>query len=427
MDDSLLADDPRYAAMFDVAKDAEESGGRVEGDLTPRMNALREAAPVHHGSLRSLLDIPELHQAFNRPRDHYTLFTFKHCERAFRENLIFSSDVYRESPGVQNLGRTILEMTGDEHRRYRAVVQPMFVRPRAMDWWKPRWIDEAVTALVDRFRDWETVDLNMELCARLPVHVVTRGIGMRGEDALTFRDHLHRSSAGSRGLPEEERRHAVAEVSRMLKALIVERRRTPGDDVISGLAHNDFKLADGTTRKLTDEEVFGYCRLIMLAGGGTTWRQLGITIVALLRDYPLWEAVRADRSLIERAIEESARWMPTDPTFPRLMTEDVTLDGVTIPRGARVDLCLGAANRDPARWADPDRYDPRRKPLYHLGFGLGPHQCLGMNVAKQEMVSALNLLLDRFPDMRLDEAAAAPILHGGLEQRGMSSVPVRLR
>ena len=424
---SLTADDPRYREMFDVAKEALGAAGRVEGDLTPAMNALRARAPVMKGSLRDLLGIPEVHKQYSRPRDHYTILTFALCERAFRENLLFSSEVYQESPGVQNLGRTILEMTGDEHRRYRGVVQPLFLRPRAVDWWKPNWIDEAVDALLDRFRDWDGADLNMELCARLPVHVVTRGIGMAGEDALTFREHLQRGTVGSRGLSDAERMRALGEVSRMLKELIAARRAEPGDDVISGLITNDFKLADGGSRKLTDEEVFGYCRLIMLAGGGTTWRQLGITLHALLSDYRYWEACRADRALIEKAVEESLRWMPTDPTFPRLMTGDVELEGVHIPRGARVDVCLGAANRDPDRWENPDVYDPLRPHQFHLGFALGPHQCLGMNVARQEMTTALNGLMDRFPNMRLDPDAPPALLLGGLEQRGMSAVRVRLR
>lgn len=318
-------------------------------------------------------------------------------------------------------------MTGDEHRRYRTVVQPMFLPPKAMNWWKPNWIDDAVDALLDRVQGWNSADLNMELCARLPVHVVTRGMGMDGEDALTFREHLHRSSIGARLLPEAEVRHAQAEVKRMLKALITARRAAPGDDVISGLIANDFQLAAGGSRKLTDEEIFTYCRLIMLAGGGTTWRQLGITLVALLNDYHFWEACRENRSLIEGAIDESLRWMPTDPTFPRLMTEDVELARVMIPKGARVDICLGAANRDPSRWENPNAYDPFRPRKHHLGFGLGPHRCLGMNVAKLEMIAAIGGLMDRFPNMRLDPDAPPPVLHGGLEQRGMAAVPVRFR
>ena len=212
----------------------------------------------------------------------------------------------------------------------------------------------------------------------------------------------------------------------MLRELITARRQQPADDVVSGLIANDFKQTDGSSRKLTDEEIFGYCRLIMLAGGGTTWRQLGITLNQLMTHYQFWEACREKRELIEKAVEESARWMPTDPTFPRLITQDIELEGESIPAGSRVDVCVGSANRDPARWDNPDVYDLFRPSQVHIGFGIGPHQCLGMNVAKQEMVSAINGLMDRFPTMHADSSASPPQLLGGLEQRGMSAVPVRL-
>ncbi|MET0365438.1 MAG: cytochrome P450 [Sphingobium sp.] len=427
MANTLTADDPRYARMFNVTAEALESSGHLVGDLSPQLNALRDAAPAMKGSLLDLLHLPAIHQAYNCEREHYALLSFDLVERGFRDNMLFTSKVYDESPGVLAFGNSILRMIGDEHRRYRAVVQPMFLKPKAMSWWRPQLIDGAVDTLVSRFEDWDTVDLNMELCARLPVHVVTRMIGMDGEDALHFRENLHISTVGLRGRPEEEVRAAAGEVARMLKALIVQRREEPGEDVISALATNDFQQADGTSRKLTDDEVFGYCRLIMLAGGGTTWRQLGITIWALMTHYEFWEACRDDRTLIEKAVEEGARWLPTDPTFPRLMAEDVEVGGITIPKGARVDLCVGSANRDPARWEHPDRYDIFRKPKHHVGFGLGPHQCLGMNVAKQEMISALNALMDRFPTMILDPDAPPPTVQGGLHQRGLTSIPIRLR
>jgi cytochrome P450 len=420
---SLTADDARYREIFDVAKEAAQHG-EVYGDLTPALNALRDRAPVMAGSLRELLKLPLLHGHYSSPRPHYSLLTFKLCERAFRDNKLFSSEVYRESPGVQTLGHTILEMVGDEHLRYRRVVQPMFVRPKAQTWWKRNWIEESVNTLLDNLKGRTHADLNQELCARLPMHVVTRGIGMRGDAALTFREHLLR---GFRNDDQEARKHSLGEVSRMLRELITERRAEPADDVVSGLIANDFKLADGGTRKLTDEEIFGYCRLIMLAGGGTTWRQLGITLHQLLTHYRFWEACRDERALIDKAVDESARWMPTDPTFPRLVTQDIELEGVAIAAGSRVDVCVGSANRDPERWVNPDGFDLFRPSQVHIGFGIGPHQCLGMNVARQEMVSAINGLLDRFPALRLDSDAPAPELLGGLEQRGMSALPVRLQ
>ncbi|WP_181008348.1 cytochrome P450 [Sphingomonas montanisoli] len=415
-----------YRELFDVSNEAKEIGNEIHVDIVPAMNALRDAAPVMPGSLQQLLELDgHTINNWDVERDSYTLLSFAACDRALRENLTFSSAGYLETPGVRSMGPVILAMTGDEHRRTRAVAQSMFLKPRAVNWWGPNWIDEIVEQLMQRLDGRDTAELNIELCARLPVNVVTRGIGMEGRMALVFRDHLLKAT-GVRKVTREEQHASHIEVGRMLGDLIQLRRAEPGDDVITGLIHNDFKLADGGTRKLSDEEIIGFCRLVILAGGGTTWRQLGITIYALLSNYHFWEACRDDRSLIEAAIEESARWMPTDPVFPRLMTEDAVVDGVPVPAGVRIDMCLGSANRDPSRWENPDVYDLFREKKYHLGFGLGPHQCLGMNVAKQEMIVALNALMDRFPNMRLDPAAPPPRIVGGLEQRGMSAIPVLL-
>ena len=425
MAQTLTADDPRYRELFDVAAEAAASGGgHVFGDLTPAMSALRDRAPVHKGALRDLLGLPQ-DPYHTSTRQHYSLFSYKICESAFRDNELFSSKIYLDSVGVQSLGNVILQMVGDEHRRYRNVVQPMFLRPKVASWWKTNWIDEGVNTLLDRLAGSERTDLNQNLCARLPMHVVTRGIGMDGAEAMNFREHLLRGAAAY--VPMEQRIESQREVARMLRELISARRAQPGDDVVSGLIRNDLKLEGEGSRKLTDEEIFSYCRLIMLAGGGTTWRQLGITIYALLAERRYWEACRDDRSLIEQAINESLRWCPTDPTFPRLVTADTEIEGVPIAAGCRVDVCLGAANRDPSRWSDPDRYDLFRPQMTHLGFSTGPHQCLGMNVAKVEMIAAINGLLDRFPNLRLDADAPPPQLIGGLEQRGMSALPVVLQ
>ena len=125
-------------------------------------------------------------------------------------------------------------------------------------------------------------------------------------------------------------------------------------------------------------------------------------------------------------------WAPAPKTVSLVLEregrqQDVELEGVPVPAGARVDVCLGAANRDPAVYENPDVYDIRReRDRSHLGFGMGPHRCLGLEVAKQEMVVAIENLLDRFPQLALDTRAPAPQLLGGLEQRGMSAVPVTL-
>jgi cytochrome P450 len=149
--------------------------------------------------------------------------------------------------------------------------------------------------------------------------------------------------------------------------------------------------------------------------------------MALLTHLDQFEAVKADRNLVDAAIEESLRWNPTDPVFSRLVAQDTELEGVPLPAGAVLEICLGAANRDPSRWNNPDIYDLHRPRQNHLGFGIGTHLCLGRDVGRSEINVGLNALMDAFPNLRLDPDAPAPHLTGGLEQRGVSALRVLLR
>jgi cytochrome P450 len=430
MSDVLTADDPLYEELYDVRREAMEFGNLVEEDMNPRMNALRERAPVQKGYLRELLGLPE-HQRHVGAlgRTGYTSFSWAACNAAFRDHDRLTQGVYkpREAKGCpveHRLG--ILEMDEPEHRAYRATIQPMFIKPQAMTWWRSRWINEIVGALVERLQGQDRAELNIQFCARIPVHTITRAVGMDGDNSLKFRTALMRSSAHGR-IPMEEARAASQTVERMLLELVAERRGNPGDDVVTGLIESELRLPDGTARPLTDQEIATFARLVLLAGGGTSWRQCGITLACLLTHREQLEAVRGDRSLVEAAVEEGVRLYPTDPVFSRLVAEDIELEGVHLPADSVLEICLGAANRDPARWDSPDVYDLHRPFQPHLGFGVGTHQCLGKNVGVSEIATGLNALLDAFPNMRLDPNEPAPYLTGGLEQRGMSAIPVLLR
>lgn len=424
---SLMSDNPRYAEMFDVNSEAANAGVDNNRDYTDDMNALRDKAAVHKGSLRELLGVPELPMSMGPPRDAMTFFSFRACEIGFRENLIFSSEGYNESPGVRTIGTTILSMVGKPHKRLRSAAQPLFKRPKVLDWWNKRWIEETVDALLDRLFDRETTDLNTELCARLPMATVTRAIGLEGEDVIEFRYQLTRATFGAAKLPPEEAAASRATVDQTLRDLIAENTRAPGDNLIAGLIAAEIVDEEtGEKRSLTEDEIFGYCKLAIFAGGGTTWRQLGITIDALLNHRHFWDACREDRSLVDLAVEESLRWRATDPMMPRLCTQDTEVEGVMVPGGTRVFLCFGAANHDPAVFESPEKYDIFRKKQPNMGFGFGPHRCLGMDVARQEMIVAINGLLDRFPHMDFDPSRPKPE-YRGLEHRGMTSVPVKLK
>jgi cytochrome P450 len=155
----------------------------------------------------------------------------------------------------------------------------------------------------------------------------------------------------------------------------------------------------------------------------TTYRSLGSLLLGLLSNPEQLDAIRADRSLIPQAIEEGVRWEPPLLTITRVTTCDTELGGVKIPAGATVMPMLGSANRQDDRYEDPNTFDIHRQAKANLGWGHGVHVCLGMHLARLEMRTAINLLLDRLPNLRLDPDVEDPHVRGQVF-RSPTSVPV---
>jgi cytochrome P450 len=426
MTDVLLADDPLYEELYDVRREAEAMGNLIERDVIPEIAALRAQAPVHKGKLRELLGLPPHDRhVLGIGRQHYTVLSYAACEAAFREPKTFGSHIAHNPNPDNELAMSILEMDGAMHRAYRRTIQPKFQMTEALTWWRSQTIDEIVAKLIDRLEGRDRAELNIDFCARIPVYTITTAIGLAGDEALIFRDAFVKSG-GIASLPVEVMREAAATVHRMLLALIAQRRAERQDDLISFLLDATLRLPGQDPRPLTDREIMHSARLVMIAGGGTSWRQMGITLWALLTHRDQFEDIKADRALMDTAIEEALRWNPTAPLFYRMVEQDTEFYGVPMAKGGVLELGLGAANRDPTRWTDPDAYDIHRPPLTNMAFGLGTHRCLGMNVARVEIGVGINALLDAFPNLRLDPAAPTPFLTGGLEQRGISGLPVLL-
>jgi len=214
---------------------------------------------------------------------------------------------------------------------------------------------------------------------------------------------------------------AAEELKTYLAGILEERRRDPGEDVISDLARVEL---DG--EHLVDEEIFSFLRLLLPAGIETTFRSSGNLLYLLLTHPEQLDAVRKDRSLLPQAIEEGLRLEPPLLITARGVTRDTEIDGVKIPAGSMVTPMIGAANRDPAVFADPDRFDIFRDPHQHISFGHGVHVCLGMHLARLETRVALDVLLDRLPNMRLDTERAQrddAHIHGEVF-RSPTSLPV---
>jgi cytochrome P450 len=421
--DVLRKEDDRVQELFSVERETLDSGSILIDDPFPGLARLREAGAVQKGGLADLMGLAGegrsfVHHIPGYPM--YTAFSFGAVSRCFIENETFSSKVYYRTGATAMFGDAIISRIGADHRCMRGPIQPLFTPDAADSWWSQKIIDETVETLISTIERKSSADLFIELCARMPVHVVSAGFGLAPEDIIPFRIALTTPHHASM----EERIRNKQTVERILQEVITARRKKPENDIISKLVEAEVELEDGTTRGYTDQEIINNCTLIVLAGGGTTWRQLGITLFALLNNPDQFEALKADRSLAGKVILEAARWHPTDLVFPREAAEDVTLEGVDIPKGAIIHLCLGSANRDPSRWENPDRFDISRPVQRSVAFAAGPHSCLGQHVSRREMESALNAVMDRLPNVRWDPSKPPAKLVGGLFARGPNALPV---
>ena len=407
-------DGQRLRELFDLTSSvyATRGGGFAE-DPYPAFHRLRESGPVHPGVVGPLVGFTGegFFQGLPYPnRPHFSAFDWDTCDTVFRDGETYiSKPPPEDTPGLTNA--SILYMDGAEHRHYRALVQPSFL-PKRSSWWTERWVQAAIDALIDRMEPNGRADLNVEFFSAIPLLTITGSFGISVADALDIRQAVTSDGLG------------IEAIMRILPPIVQARRGEPRDDLISVLVAAEVTGDDGTTHRLTDEEVLVFSFILLAAGSGTTWKQMGLTTLALLWHPEWFDAVRQDRAQLRPVVEEAVRWMPTDPMFSRFVAADASLAGVDIPAGAVMHMCLAAANRDPARWERPDEFDPSRPLQSHLGFGSGAHICLGMHVARAEIVAAIGTLLDRLPRLRLDPDAAPPRITG-MYERGPTAVPVR--
>jgi hypothetical protein len=270
--------------------------------------------------------------------------------------------------------------------------------------------------------DGAPVNLTTSFTNIVPMAVITRMLDVPPADRDSFQrwiDAYLFREAGTETM-NDAARDAGAEAIAHLTDLIAERRRVPGDDLVSVLIEAE---EDGD--RLTANELLRFCFLLLIAGYETTTKLLGTAVYWLDRYPDQRAALLADPGLIPSAVEEVLRFDGPTPLMARTLTEEVTVDGVTMPEGARVLLLFGSANRDDERWGDPDRFEVRRNPTGHLAFGQGAHFCLGASIARLEGRIALGEFLARFPDYA--------VVREGLQRahtdnnRGFNAVPVRLK
>jgi len=356
--------------------------------------AMRALAPVHRVDLRAL---PRGNNPVTAPPEEiYTVLTYEGVFQVLRDGRRFSSTAYQRSMGVV-MGHTILAMDGQEHLRYRALISKAFTR-RALERWEHELVRPAVASYVNAFAKRGAADLVRELTFPFPVRVVASMIGLPEEDHATF--HRLAVELISINIDFDAGMRASRELGELFAPVLAARRREPRDDLMSVLAHAEL---DGT--RLSDEDIYAFLRLLAPAGAETTYRSSSNLLFGLLSHPEQLDAVRRDRSLIPQAIEEGLRWEAPLLTIMRTTSVDSEIEGVAIPAGAAVGVHLGAANRDPARWPEPDRFDIFRPQKPHIAFAVGPHVCMGMHLARMETRVVLETLFDRLPGLRLDPTA----------------------
>lgn len=296
--------------------------------------------------------------------------------------------------------RTMSEMNGPEHARMRKLVAPAFTPRRAAEF-RPRIeriVEELLADVEERAARDGTVDLLPHFARPLPMDVICALVGVPGPDRPRWRAYGATVAAGA----GREFAEAIPGIMDGAKAAIARRRAEPGDDLLADLITAQAEDGD----RLTDTEMVTMVLTLVLAGHETTAHLIGNTVAALLAHPDQLARLRADPGLLPGAVHEFVRrCSPIHGTRLRYATEDIEVGGVTIRRGEAVMAVLVAANHDPRHFADPERFDITRQPdprrETHLGFGHGPHYCLGAALARQEAEVAIGTLLRRFPGLRL--------------------------
>ncbi|MCP9796970.1 cytochrome P450 [Cyanobium sp. Lug-B] len=310
----------------------------------------------------------------------------------------------------------------ERHHRLRALVAKVFT-PRAVDALRPA-VAAMVNELLDRLPEQGRFDVIADLAFPLPARVIARLLGLDTGELEQLKRWSDDFSAifgtdPSAVTPKQYQRalQSTHELTTFFRAEFEKRRASPGDDLLSLLVHAEI---DGD--RLSETELIANANLLLAAGHETTTHLIGNGLLALLHHPDQLQLLLADPSLIPSAIEEFLRYDGTVQFMYREAGEELTIGERSIRKGQLVYLMFAAANRDPARFPDPDRLDVRRKPDVHLAFGHGPHVCLGAALARMEARVAFTALLRRCSGLQLTGEPLA--YQDNLELRGLKGLPV---
>ncbi len=356
-----------------------------------------------------------------------SVFRYADCQAILRDPKTWSS-TFPTPPGFapEDVPRSMLVTDPPEHTRLRGLVSQAFT-PKRIRELAPR-IETIAHELLDDAVARREVDLVDALSYPLPVIVIAEMIGVPPGDRAQFKAWSNALVAPLGSIffappaPElvAEQRRIRAEFEDYFVRLVEKRRRHPKDDLLTGLVQAELEGS-----RLSFPELLAMLILLLVAGNETTTNLIGNAVLELLAHPDALAALRADPSLVPGAIEEVLRYASPVQMDPRIATQDVEIQGRTVPAGEFVLCWLGAANRDEAVFERPETFDVRREKNNHLAFGFGPHYCLGASLATLEAVVAVRVLLARTRAFRRTDDAPLP-LHPSIVFRGVTGLPMVL-
>lgn len=316
----------------------------------------------------------------------------------------------------------LLESNPPHHDAPRAVLSNI-LNVRSLKRLRAKWFADAAR-LIDEIAERRTVDAVAEIASVFPLRVFPDAVGIAidGRDnLLAYGDHLFntfgpRNDLVARGLPRIEELSAWVDRQCRREALansVFDDQPTFGAQIWAAADRGDITL----------EQAPLIVRSLLSAGVDTTVLGIAAVLLAFASNPDQWQRLRDNPSLARIAFDEAIRWESPVQTFFRTATRDISIGGITVPDGHKILMFLGAANRDPRRWADPERFDLSRDPSGHLGFGMGIHQCVGQHVARLEAEALLVAMANRFSAIRL---ADPPRRHHNNTLRALASLPIAL-
>ncbi|WP_078621838.1 cytochrome P450 family protein [Streptomyces sp. NRRL S-244] len=405
-----IAPDFTAGSGTDIAADFGALGEEFTRNPHPVYAALRARGPVHR------VRVPEGAEA-------WLVVGYEACRAALTEPSLSKS--WRDaSPALPlarlSAGENLLSSNPPDHTRLRKLVVKEFT-PRRVEALAPR-VRALTGELLDAMlaRPAGAADLVEALAFPLAMGIICELLGVPSLDRAAFRDWAEQALSSP---DHATRTAATAAMTRYLVAMVDEMRERPREDLMSAL----IRATDEDGGRLSPDELIGMAWLLLVTGFETTVQLISAGVLALLRHPDQLAALRADPSLVDNAVEEMLRYEgPVETTTYRFTTGPVEIAGTPIPGGGELVLvALADADRDPARFPDPDRFDIRRPAGGHIAFGHGIHYCLGAPLARLQARTAVTALLARCPGLSLDAGPRDLTWRTGLLIRGPRQLPVR--